>query len=151
MKKIIGWLAVIIWIIIIFSFSSQVAEQSNNLSTNVTEVVVETVEKVIPNKEFDVKTINHYIRKNAHFIVYMILGLLLMNAMNAHSYLLKTNVIIVIFLGALTASLDEFYQSFIPGRGPGIKDVFIDTSGLLLGIIMYISLIKYFKKSRRSF
>lgn len=151
MKKIIRWLAVILWIIIIFSFSSQEADQSNTLSTNVTEVVVETVEKVVPNQEFDVKRINHYLRKNAHFFVYMILGLLLMNAIDAHRYLLKTSIIIVIFLGVLTASLDEFYQSFIPGRGPGVKDVFIDTSGLLLGIIMYISVIKSLKKSRRSF
>lgn len=147
MKKIIGWLAVIIWIIIIFSFSSQEADQSNNLSTNVTKVVIEIVEKVVPNQDFDVKKINHYIRKNAHFFVYMILGLLLMNATNSHKGVFKTQVIIVFFLGVLIASLDEFYQSFIPGRGPGIKDVVIDTSGLFIGICMYVCLIRIIMKS----
>jgi len=151
MKKIIGWLAVIVWITIIFSFSSQEAEQSNNLSINVTEVVVETVQKFVPNKEFDVKTINHYIRKNAHFLVYMVLGLLLMNAISAHGYSLKTNTIIVIFLGVLTASSDEFYQSFIPGRGPGIKDVMIDTCGLLLGILLFLLMKRLLNKFTRFF
>ena len=151
MKKIIGWLAVIIWITIIFSFSSQEASQSNNLSTNVTEVVVQTVEKVMPSKEFDVKTMNHYIRKNAHFFVYMILGLLLINAIDDSKYSQKITISLAIFLGVLTASLDEFYQSFIPGRGPGFKDVLIDTSGLLLGIVIYHIIKKYLVKFRRIF
>jgi len=147
MKRIIGWIAVLGWIIVIFSFSSQVANESNNLSTNVTEIVVETVHKVVPDKEFDIVELNHYIRKNAHFFLYLILGLLLMNALNENKSLLKKYIIAAILMGGIVASSDEFHQGFIPGRGPGIKDVFIDISGLFLGVIIYSLLIKKYKEN----
>ena len=34
------------------------------------------------------------------------------------------------------ASLDEFHQSFVHGRGPSPKDVMIDSSGAITGIIL---------------
>jgi hypothetical protein len=40
-------------------FVEQEVEQSNQLSTGVTEVIVETIEKVAPNADLDVKSINH--------------------------------------------------------------------------------------------
>ena len=38
----------------------------------------------------------------------------------------------------LYAALDEWHQSFVPGRGPGIKDVMIDSSGVVFGIFFVI-------------
>ena len=49
--------------------------------------------------------------------------------------------------GVAVASLDETIQMFIPGRGPHIKDVGIDTLGLALGIFI-ISLITHIKKNQ---
>jgi len=43
MKKILSWVAVLLWMAVIFNLSSQVAAQSNQLSTGVTEVIVKTV------------------------------------------------------------------------------------------------------------
>jgi VanZ family protein len=80
MYKILSWISVIIWMAVIFNFSAQVAVQSNQLSTNVTEVVVKTVEKVAPKAELNVDTLNHVIRKNAHFFCYLVLGILTINA-----------------------------------------------------------------------
>ena len=34
------------------------------------------------------------------------------------------------------ACIDETIQIFVPLRGPGIKDVFIDTAGALTGILI---------------
>ena len=41
---IISWTAVILWLTLIFNLSSQVAEQSNQLSTGITEIIVKTVD-----------------------------------------------------------------------------------------------------------
>jgi len=43
-RKILSWTAVIIWMALIFNLSSQVAQQSNQLSKGVTKVIVKTVE-----------------------------------------------------------------------------------------------------------
>ena len=34
------------------------------------------------------------------------------------------------------AGLDEYHQSFVGGRGPSVRDVCIDSSGALIGIIL---------------
>lgn len=50
------------------------------------------------------------------------------------------------------ACVDETIQRFIPGRGPSVRDVLIDTAGALLGIGMFLGikmlLQKYRKKSK---
>ena len=38
--------------------------------------------------------------------------------------------------GMAAACLDEIIQMFVPGRGPGILDVAIDTCGVLTGILL---------------
>ncbi|WP_252891050.1 hypothetical protein [Thermoclostridium stercorarium] len=48
MYKKISWAAVVLWMVVIFCLSAQVAEQSNQLSGGVTDIVVKTVEKVKP-------------------------------------------------------------------------------------------------------
>ena len=49
--------------------------------------------------------------------------------------------------GVAAACVDETIQCFVPGRGPGLTDVGIDTLGAALGIIM-ISLIHFLKRKR---
>jgi len=42
--KYLSWTVVILWMTLIFNLSSQVAEQSNQLSTGITEIIVKTIE-----------------------------------------------------------------------------------------------------------
>ena len=50
----------------------------------------------------------------------------------------KKRIILSLLVGILYASLDEFHQSFSPGRTPKITDVYIDTLGILLGIVIIL-------------
>ena len=51
--------------------------------------------------------------------------------------------------GVLAACVDETIQCFVPDRGPGIKDVGIDSLGVTLGIvIIYFIRIRKTKKSK---
>ena len=50
--------------------------------------------------------------------------------------------LIVIFIVAGYAALDEFHQSFVPGRGAAVTDVMLDTSGgaaaqLLVALLVF--------------
>lgn len=133
---IVSWLMVFIWMGVIFHFSSQVSTTSNNLSLGVTEIVVKAIHKVAPKLRLDVDTLNHMIRKNAHFFNYLILGLFVMNAFRHHKEV-KASIVLALILCALYAVSDEVHQIFVPGRGPQVKDVLIDTSGAMIGILAY--------------
>lgn len=138
-KVIVSWLLVAVWLILIFNFSAQPAQQSNSLSTGVTEKVVKAAKVVTHSKDLNMENVNHVIRKCAHFLNYFILGILVLNALAlSNSRQLKwKNVLFAILICALYAGSDEFHQIFVPGRGPQIKDVFIDSSGSLAGIVIY--------------
>ena len=73
---------------------------------------------------------HHIIRKCAHFTEYFILSLLILRAIRAGRHEMRLAwIFAVIILVAGYASLDEFHQSFVPGRTPAVGDVLIDTSG----------------------
>lgn len=148
MYKFLAWLAVLLWMFLIFFMSSQVATQSNELSTGVTEIVVNTLKKVSPNINIDIKAFNHIVRKNAHFISYLILGILTSRAFK-HSKVSSFSFYAFI-LCVVYATSDEIHQLFVPGRGAQVTDVFIDSIGSLTGIVLYLCFIYTFKKGKRA-
>jgi len=137
MYKIVSWAAVIVWMLVIFNLSAQVAEQSNQLSTEVTEIVAGTVGKVKPDAEIDIRNLNHIIRKNAHFFCYLVLGLLAVNAFRRSGFIFLKSLIFSFLLCAIYAVSDEIHQMYVPGRGAQTADVLIDCSGAVAGLFLY--------------
>ncbi len=133
MKKILYWAAVILWMALIFFLSSQVAEQSNQLSTGITEAIVNTIEKIIPDSEYAVEGLNHIVRKNAHFIAYLVLGALTVNALRSSGVHGYKGIIAALIICVIYAASDEIHQLFVPGRGGQVTDVLIDSAGALIG------------------
>lgn len=145
-QKLISWTAVLIWMILIFNLSSQVADQSNQLSRGVTGVIVETVQKFVPDVEdFDLGRFNHLLRKNAHFFMYLILGVLVMNAMRKIGLSGMKSFMFSLLICILYAVSDEVHQLLVLGRGGQVKDVMIDNAGAILGIGMYALISKIIK------
>ncbi len=132
---IISWIAVFLWMLLIFYLSAQVADDSNDLSIGFTQIILNIVEKIAPNFEFDIGTFNHIIRKNAHFFVYLVLGFLVLNALNRSGF---KNIGLALLICVVYAVSDEIHQAFVPGRGPGVRDVFIDSVGSAVGIGIYL-------------
>lgn len=144
---IISWAAVLLWMLLIFYLSSQVAERSNNLSKGVTEVIIETVEKIVPEKDFNMYSINHFVRKNAHFFAYLTLGILVLNAIrrsrvNGGRKSGVATLAMAFGICVLYAISDEVHQLFVPGRGGKVKDILIDGSGAIVGIGLYMIIAK---------
>ena len=136
-----AWLLVIALMVLIFQFSSQVADDSNQLSTGITQYVADFIEKVT-NQPVDMKLFNHIIRKGAHFTIYMVLGFLMLNAAISVFRSFGYAVIFSFLSGLLYAISDEVHQFFVPGRGPSITDVGIDSLGLLTGILIFTIITK---------
>lgn len=151
MNKKIAWTLVIFWMILIFYFSSQVATDSNGLSTGVTVAIRNLIIQIYPKLNVSIETLNHFIRKSAHFLIYFGLGFLLKHAYHVSGYLDRKGSLYALIVSILYAISDEGHQMFVPGRGPSIKDVFIDSIGALTGILIFMILIKISRKFKKTF
>ena len=132
-KKIISWTLLISWMCFIFFMS----HQPGNVSSNQSDLVLKIFSFIgIELNDYFGEVATFIVRKTAHFSEYFILYLLSYNVFRCYIKNKKYSIYLILFV-ALYAISDEFHQSFIPGRGPAIRDVLIDTSG---GAFAYITM-----------
>ena len=106
--------------------------ESGNLSLTILNFVNTTLRSIGIKQE-----VSHYmIRKAAHFTEHMILGTCFLVTLRAYTKNIFRNICNVLFAGLFVPVIDEFIQLFIDGRGGEIKDVIIDFSGVLTGVIL---------------
>lgn len=144
-KIIFSWILVLIWMLVIFSFSNMNAIESNNKSKNTINTLIDITERLDSNeinnntqkenKQQLIDYLNYPLRKYAHAIIYFILSLLILNAL--HKSNVKNKHFITLLICFLYALTDEYHQTFITGRTGQFIDVIIDTIGAYLGIIIY--------------
>jgi len=120
------WWPAIVWAIVISTFSTSVFTAENT-----GRVIIPVLHWVFPRMSMDTLMVIHfYIRKSAHFTEYFILGLLLLRGIRGGRRGVKLAwALVAISIVFCYASLDEFHQSFVPGRTPAFPDVMIDISG----------------------
>ena len=78
---------------------------------------------------------DHIVRKLAHFCEYMLEGFLLMLCLRVYTKHVLRHVSWPILGGLLTALTDETIQLFSPGRSSQVTDVWLDSAGVLVGIL----------------
>ena len=86
------------------------------------------------------------LRKLAHFTEISLLGMCLGWLFG----MLQKKKTWPLFLGVAAACVDETIQRFVPGRGPSLKDVAIDSCGVLTGMILLYLGYTYYKRKRLS-
>ncbi len=135
---------------IIFGFSSQDGETSGTLSRKITENILKISDKYNmledEQKNEVLEKTETIIRKLAHFSIYTVVGLLLMGLLTTYKIKDKWRILLSLLIGIIYAVSDEFHQSFSPGRTPSIKDVGIDTLGVIVGILLLILIRTIYKK-----
>lgn len=166
-KRIILGILIIIWMITIFLFSNQDGMESENTSDIITNRLVnETIENNIEieenvdntnneniNNSVNVAKYNYefemykgevrlVVRKSAHFIIYLVGGILLFNFFRTYNISLRNQIIYAILGIILYASSDEFHQLFVNGRTARVEDVLLDTLGALVGILLNLICLK---------
>lgn len=166
MKKVILWVCVVLWMIIIFLFSNMNSISSNDKSKKVIDVAIEQsinvtnsigVTKNYPSqskKSELVEELNVPLRKCAHSTIYFVLATFLLLAL---SQSISKRIIIVIstfIISFIYACTDEFHQLYVSGRTGQFSDVIIDMIGVVLACIMFIVITrvvsKYKKKEKYS-
>lgn len=151
-KRIILAILIIIWATIIFMFSHQPSEQSSNISIKTTNVLLKFIPNINQKESFFlelVEKINPIIRKLAHLSIYTIGGVLLLTFVNTFEISKNRKSYLALITGVLYAISDEIHQYFIPGRSCEIRDVLIDTLGLIIGILLSWLIIKKIEKTRK--
>lgn len=115
MSKIVKlWLPVLLWMILIFTFSSM---------------------QVGSTSEFYWK--DFIFKKSAHIIEYGILAVLIYRALTNSGINRKKAFIYSVVIASLYGVSDEFHQSFTPGREPRFRDVAIDAVGATISLVIY--------------
>lgn len=74
------------------------------------------------------------VKKTAHFSEYLILTILWYRALE------KKNPSAAILISLGYAFSDEIHQLFVPGRGGTLRDVFIDTLGIIASVVVITKL-----------
>ena len=77
----------------------------------------------------------HIVRKMAHFCEYTLEGFLLMLCMRVYSRRPLRHITVPMLAGVLTALTDETIQLFSEGRSSQVTDVWLDSAGVLAGIL----------------
>lgn len=122
MKKKVNLILIVLWMIFIFIMSSF----DGNESANQSNFIVNLISQICNIN--NIQLLSLIVRKTAHFMEYLILGILVYN------YIQKGNLSTVICL--LYAISDEAHQIIIPGRSFQIRDILIDICGVIIGIII---------------
>ena len=137
-KIIIYGVLVIAWMILVFAFSGQNGVKSKSTSGYITERIVKIVIKVKPDLEPKKikEDIDFVVRKMAHFSVYFVGGIVIFNFLSIFSMRLRSAILLTIILGSLYAISDEMHQLFIFERAGQIRDVFIDSAGVIIATLL---------------
>ncbi len=145
LKRIIFIAMLLATFYVIFQFSAQDGELSGSISKRVTNFIVDIFSKIKTITTSDriryVARLEPIIRKLAHFGIYTILGFSVMGFFCTFEIRNIYKLIWSFLIGFGYAISDEIHQGFIPGRGPRLFDVGIDTAGVLTGIFIMILLI----------
>lgn len=135
-KRIIFAILIIINCVTIFYFSHQVADDSSVQSSRVVNFICNII-PILRNFEGILTTI---VRKIAHFSIYAMLGLLTTNLMlTIENEKMNKRALYALAFCFIYAISDEIHQTFIPGRSGEIRDILIDTSGALVGILLVVA------------
>lgn len=152
-KKLVLWIATVLWMTLIFLLSSQEATQSDGLSLGLVGAIFKFISKFdgIPAiYSVDTKylmyvasVMNFIVRKTAHFMLYAILAVLVYNLASCYIPKRIKAILISSLICLIYAVSDEIHQLFVPGRAGQFRDVVIDFSGVLTALLLTFLFSKY--------
>ena len=132
--RVIFTFALIGCIVFIFSNSLQIADVSEGASGRVLGILQGILRHLGLPGAADRLTM-HIVRKLAHFCEYTLEGFLLMLCMRVYTRNYIWHISVPLLGGVLTALTDETIQIYSPGRSSQVTDVWLDSAGVLAGIL----------------
>lgn len=154
-RKYIWIAAVLCWMLVIFRFSAQPAEESGEISGSLTYQMAEFVNHAF-HLDWEEQILLQYaeeweypVRKIAHMTEYAVLAVLLLGNWMQYPALAGKRYLLAEAGAVFYAATDEFHQLFVKGRSGQITDVCIDGIGALIGLIFAFVLFHIIKNIKR--
>jgi len=152
MRKYVFLILTIAWMLVIFLFSNSPGDESGETSYAFGKLFCQIFvpgyeEMTLAEQDELALLLDHPIRKLAHFTEYFILGALLVGI---PTFKVKADYrkygLIAWGIACLYAVTDEVHQLFVPGREGALKDVLLDSSGALFGVLFGLLMVMVFLK-----
>lgn len=157
--KCLSFVPSLLLLFMIFGFSAQEGEASGSLSLQISLALVRLASPLLPASMSEeamlmrAETIHFLVRKAAHMTEYFLLALSLQLPLSAwFSRLLPypRRILIGFFCTAIFAALDEFHQTFVPGRSGNFTDVCIDSTGAAIASLFLFLLYTVYRKKQEN-
>ena len=153
--RILLWAAVIAWMGLIFSFSVETAAESTETSGGFISFFMEKwipgfTELTEAEQTAKIESVTYFVRKSAHFAVFAVLGFLTCAALRSCDLSPSRAFILASVIGALYAASDEIHQTFVPGRAGMVRDVILDTCGVLTGAAAMLLILFVYNKWKKN-
>ena len=116
------------------------------ISGAISDWVKSILAMLLPGDVPGVTTGGGLLRKIAHFSEFAMLGMCLTWRFGME----KRKKVMALVWGFGAACVDESIQLFVPDRGPAIRDVAIDTCGILAGMALLLLVHKFTNTSKSS-
>lgn len=142
--RVVFTLALIGCIAFIFSNSMKIASVSSVSSGRVLQLL-QAVLRRLGMPGLAQRLTMHLVRKLAHFCEYLLEGFLLMLCMRVYSRHPLRHITVPMLAGVLTALTDETIQLFSEGRSSQVTDVWLDSAGVLAGILAALLLMELWR------
>lgn len=146
-RTIAGFLA-LFWMCVIFSFSAQAKEESSEVSEAFSYRMVSST-GILFHLHLDEEQLHkiadameHTVRKAAHMTEYAILAILFYIWLGKWQFAVSKKSAQAIIFAALYAASDEFHQLFVPGRAGSLRDVMLDSTGAVIGVLLFLGVKK---------
>ena len=146
-KKTVYKILLALWMILIFIFSAQIADDSSAVSNKVGLLFNTLFNLGLTQSSPLWGTVSFIVRKAAHISEYAVLAALW--RMYAEEAEWKNNWIAPFLLTVFYACTDEFHQTFVKGRSGELRDVCVDSAGALVGLILIHIILTVFKKVKK--
>ena len=147
--KIIKWVLVILCMVEIFMFSADPADESDKKSNFIIVSIAEIMAgRKLTGEEREKKIEENVllVRKGAHFLIYFVLGFLVLSLLKEYHDIDRKMLLIAFVISFIYACSDEIHQLFVVGRSGNIIDVGIDSLGALFGTSLYYFIYKIRRK-----
>jgi len=127
-----AWVAVAAWATLISVFSSGWFSGAQTGG-----VLLPLLRALLPGVSPGVLAMLHgSIRKAAHVVEYLVLGVLLVRALREEGLGGLALAAAAVALGIGYAALDELHQTFVPSRTGAPRDVAVDATGVVAGVAL---------------
>ena len=156
-KRVLYWGITLVLMILIFSFSAKNGTSSAGMSIGYAKELARILSflgffQIHSNADLmmHAEAVHTFVRKTAHFSIYMCLGFLIFSFTNTFNKInnYKKRILISEFCTFIYACSDELHQYFVPGRSCEFRDVCIDSFGALVGILLSFIIIKLKNKKK---